>query len=157
MSMPMHLHVVVVGEKGGLAEIVAAVLRGDEIGGINPRILAATTWMAREKSMFSLSGNKHKFSINVALPCVFINPKDIHLWIALDAEGEKDARRNIEQNGPAPAGFYRHVFPDPVVKCGFTISPIPSSKDDLDKWFDDLIENLEPWRKRIWEAFSDSS
>lgn len=153
----MHLNVVVVGKNGGVASIVAAVLRGDKFGGINPRIVSATTWMSRERSLFSLSGNKHKFLIDVAPPCRFINPKDVHLWIVLDDESEEDARRNIAQNGPAPEGFYRGVFPDPVVKCGFDLPPIPSSKDKIDDWFDHLIENLEPWRKRIWEAFSDSS
>jgi hypothetical protein len=157
MSMPMHLHVVVVGEKTEIAGIVAAVLRGKNVGSINPEILAASTSLAREKPMFFLESNKHKFLINVAPSCFFINPKRINLWIALDETSEKDARRNIEMYGPAPEGFYRGVFPDPVVMCGFKIPAIPSSKNEIDDWLDYLIENLQPWRKRIWDAFSDSS
>jgi hypothetical protein len=41
--------------------------------------------------------------------------------------------------------------------CGFKIPAIPSSKNNMDSWLDYLVENLGPWRKRIWDAFSDSS
>ncbi|MCE9644469.1 MAG: hypothetical protein K8S20_00605 [Chloroflexi bacterium] len=157
MSMPMHLSVVVVAERSELAGIAAAVLPGKNIGGINPRILAASSSLSNEKSIFFLSGDKHKILINVAPPCHFINPKRIDLWIALDDESEKDARRNIELYGPPPDNFYRGVFRDPVAMCGFKIPAIPSSKSGIDAWLDELIGNLEPWRKQIWDAFSDSS
>lgn len=157
MSMPMHLFVVVVGENSEIASIVAAVLRGKDVGGINPKILAASTLLSRDEPIIFLESDKHKFHINVPPPCLFINPKRINLWIALDETSESEARKNIQEYGPAPENFYRRVFPDPVVMCGFKIPALPAEKNELDEWLDYLVENLEPWRKRIWDAFVASS
>jgi hypothetical protein len=96
MSMPMPLHVVVVGEKSETAGVVAAILRANRTGSVNPEILAASASLPSEKPMFFLESKKHKFSLNVAPSCFFFNPKRINLWIALDETSEKDARRNIK-------------------------------------------------------------
>lgn len=153
----MHLNVVVVGERSEIAGIAAAVLRGDDIEGITPKILAACTLLSNEKSTFFISGIKHKFPIPVAVPCQYINPREIDLWMALDDASEKDVRRILQIYGPPPDNFYRGVFRDPVAMCGFNVRSIPSSKEGIDDWLDYLIENLKPWKKRIWDAFSDSS
>ena len=70
----------------------------------------------------NLKGLIHEGAIiNVAPSCFFINPKRINLWIALDETSEKGVRRIIEMYGPATEGFYRGVFPDPVVKRQFAL------------------------------------
>jgi hypothetical protein len=52
--------------------------------------------------------------------------------------------------------FCREVFPETVMRCGFSV-PEPPFEPEYEAWFDLLIEKFEPWKKRIWNAFYDSS
>ena len=157
MSMPMHLQVVVASTNSQIAGIAASILRGENDQSICPRISAAHVEAPSNKSAFYIASNEKKFHIEAATSCYVIDVRRVHLWLALDAKCADKVRTYIMHNGPTPTGFYRSVFPEPVVSCGFDTPSIPSTKDGLERWISTLVNNLEPWKQRIWDAFRDSS
>lgn len=157
MSMPMHLLVVVVSSSAQSAAIAASILRGTEDSSICPWISAAHIKPPSSQSSVYIMGNERKINIEPATSYYFINPKKVHLWLALDAKGAEEVGTYIMHNGPAPTGFYRSCFPDPVVRCDFETHWMPSSGEALDQWISVLEVNLEPWKQRIWDAFRNSS
>ncbi|MCX7753748.1 MAG: hypothetical protein N2117_00695 [Anaerolineales bacterium] len=157
MSMPMHLQVVVVSSNSQIAGIAASILRGDNEPSIRPWISAAHVDVPSNKSSFYIASNERKFNIEAATSYYFIDVRRIDLWLALDAQAIEKVRTYIMHNGPPPSGFYRGVFPEPVVPCGFDIPSIPSTKERLDLWLSTLVNNLAPWKEKIWDAFRDSS
>lgn len=157
MSMPQHFQVVVVSTNSQIAGIAASILRGDNDHSICPWISAAYTESPSNKSVFFLTSHERKFNIETATSYYFIDVRRIHLWLALDPKCAQAVRSYLLHNGPTPNGFYRGVFPEPVVPCGFETPLIPSTKEGLERWIKTLEVNLEPWRQQIWEAFRDSS
>jgi hypothetical protein len=153
----MHLQVVVVSTDSQIASIETPILRGDDNQSICPWISAAHLDVPSNKSSFYITSNGRKFGIEAATSYYFVDVRRVHLWLALDAKCVEEIKTFIMHNGPTPSGFYRGVFPDPIVSCGFEITPIPSTKDGLDRWITSLVKNFEPWRQRIWDAFRDSS
>jgi hypothetical protein len=157
MSVPMPLDVVVIGNRGDVAGIAAAILRGEEFGGYNPRISAAWVMVSTDKSAFFATGEGRKLNVDIATSYQLMDARRVDLWLALDATSAESARIYIMHNGPPPNNFYRGVFPDPVVPCGFEIPHMPSTKMAFADWLDLLTENLKPWRERIWNVYRDSS
>ncbi len=157
MSMPSPLNVVVISDNSDIAGIAAAILRGDDIGGYNPRITAASTAFSTEKSPFFTIGDGQKINIEIATPYSLIDVRRVDMWLALDATAAKHVRTYIMHNDPPPNNFYRGVFPDPVVPCGFDIPYRPSTKKGFDEWLGFLTGNLQPWKERIWDIYRDSS
>ena len=157
MSMPLPIKVVIASNDANIAGIAASVIRGNEMAGHRPSFVAADAATFSKEPIFSIAGVEHKYLVLVASPLYLLNPKRIDLWLALDKESEEKALALIKKYGPAPANFYRSKFPTAVEYCGFEITGIPSNKHRLEKWLETLDENLEPWRKRIWDAYSDSS
>jgi len=157
MSMPMHLQVVVVGTNSQITAIAASILRGDNGQSIFPWIAAAHVDVPSNNSSFYITNNERKLKIETAASHYFVDVRRIHLWLALDANSAGKVRTYILHNRPPPNGFYRSVFPEPVVPCGFDIPSIHSTKSSLDHWIGTLVNNLEPWKQRIWDAFRDSS
>ena len=157
MSMPMNLQVVVVSSTSQISSIAASILRGDDNQSICPWISAAHIEVPSNKSSFYIKSNERKFGIEAATSYYFIDVRRVDLWLALDTKCVERVKTFIIHNGPTPGGFYRGVFQEPIVSCGFEIQPMPSTKDGLDGWLNSLIQNLEPWRQRIWNAFRDSS
>ena len=154
MSIPLHLDVVVLATRGVVAGIAAAVLRGNDIGGYNPRISAAGVEFTTEKSPFFVIGEGQKINLEVATSYLLLDVQRVDIWLALDAPAAEHVHTYIAYNGPPPNNFYRGVFPDPVVSSGFELPYMPSNKEGFDEW---LILKLKPWRERIWEVFRDSS
>lgn len=157
MSMPMHLQVAVVGTNSQIAGLAACILRGDDDPSIRPWISAVHVEPPSNKSGFYLTSSERKFPLEVASSYYFVDVRRVHVWLALDAKSLERIRTYVMHNGPAPDGFYRGVFPEPVVTCGFDIPSIPNGKENFDRWVNILINNLEPWKQRIWQAFRDSS
>ncbi len=160
MSMPQHFDIAIISDRypGGseLAASAAAVLRGTgDSGGIQPSFTATSTFSGCRLSL-SRAGVSRALMIAEPVWMPLLNPKEIDLWLALDDKGEASARLMIEKDGPAPGGFYRIVFPDPVVPCGLAL-PDPPLDEKFEPWLEMLTELLAPWRTRIWNAFSDSS
>jgi len=157
LSTPTPLDVVVIGERSDVAGIAAAILRGEDIGGYNPRISAACVKFSTEKSPFFATTDGRKIKVDIAVSYQVVDVRRVDLWLALDATAAERARILVMHNGPPPSNFYRGVFPDPVVPCGFEIPYMPSVKESFDKWLNFLAERLQPWRERIWNAYRDSS
>ena len=146
-----------IAKRSVVAGIAAAILRGNDIGGYSPRISAAGVEFLTEKSPFFVIGNGNKISLDVAVSYQVMDARRVDLWLALDASAIESAYIYLLHNGPPPKNFYRGVFPDPVVPCGFELPYMPSSKTGFDEWLTFLVENLKPWRERIWDVYRDSS
>lgn len=157
MSIPTPLQIIVVSSNSEIAGIAAAILRGDNDQSYCPWISAAHVGSPRHKSSFYISGNERKFNIAVATSYLFIDVRRVNLWLALDAKCAEDIQTYIMHNGPPPKGFYSGAFPEIVSLCGFNTPFIPSTKEGLYYWLDALVDNLKPWKERIWNAFRDSS
>ena len=160
MSMPQYFNVVVISDRwpGGpeLAAATAAVLlHFDSASEITPYITATSTFTGCCLALIR-AGITRGVAVAEPVKAKLLNPQRVDLWLALDKSGEETARALIKQAGPAPVGFYRDVFPDPVVQCGFAL-PDPPHEESFDSWLDFLIEHLAPWRKQIWDAFYLSS
>jgi hypothetical protein len=155
--MPLPITVTIISNNADIAGIATSVIRGNEMKGHRPSFVAAYSSLFASTPIFSIAGVERKVLILVATPYHLLNPKRIDLWLALDQESEEKALTNVARNGPAPQNFYRGIFPTAVANCGFTLPRIPSTKSEIDQWLNFLTDNLEPWKKRIWEAYSDSS
>jgi hypothetical protein len=140
-----------------LAGVAAAVLRGSKVGGYNPLISAAFSSSPERQSLFSIVGNQQQFNIEIAISHLLIDARRVNLWLALDTASMERARIYVLHNGPPPKNFYSGVFLDPVQFCGFDIPWMPKTTADLDDWLQLLSVNLQPWRERIWRAYTDSS
>ena len=158
MSMPQHFHVVIIcetfGYGGEIAAATTTLLRAPDRG-IQPYIVAAATHGTIRLALSEALASRGLVLFR-PVPPQFFDPRSIDLWLALDHLGEIIARRMIDESGPAPIGFYRHPFPDPVARFG---SPIenPPAEARLEKWLDKLSDETKLWRERIWNAFEDSS
>jgi hypothetical protein len=158
VSMPQFFNVVVLHEGspwgGEIAGAAATLLRAPEKG-IKPCIVAAATH-GRCRVALSEALNSRGLILWRAVPPHFFDARSIDLWLALDDRAESVANRRIRDSGPAPRGFYRNVFPDPVQSFGAPIADPPDTPH-LDRWLDELHSATGPWRERIWKAFYDSS
>jgi hypothetical protein len=157
LSIPTPLDVVVIGERSDVAGIAAGILRGNDTESYSPRITAACVTLSVRKTPFFAIGDGRKIKIDVATSYQLIDARRVDLWLALDAAAAEHAQIYIMHNGPPPNNFYRGVFSDPVVPCGFEIPYLSSSKQGFGEWLDFLAEHLTPWRERIWKAYRDSS
>ena len=84
-----------------------------------------------------------------------INPEHIHLWIALDADGEKVAKGLYEKTGDfSNKGVLG--FPERVVRCDF-ILPDLSDPNNFQQLYELLTEQLIPWKDHIWKIMCDLS
>ncbi len=160
MSMPQCFNVAVISDRcpGGpeLAAATAAVLlHFNGANEITPYIVATSTFAGCRLALIR-AGITRGIAVAEPVKANLLNPQRVDLWLALDESGEETAWTLIRQAGPAPVGFYRGVFPDPVVQCGLVL-PDPPHEECLDSWLDFLIEHLAPWRKQIWDAFYLSS
>lgn len=159
MSMPQHFLVVLICEqyeRGGELAAASAALIQREWGGIRPYIVGAGTHY-RVRPAVSLACAQRGAAAGNAVNPSFLDPRHIDLWIGLDESSVAIAQSIVKFRGPAPGGFYRHVFPEPVVEFGRSLPNPPEDETQLDAWLDALTEKLEPWRERIWYAFGDSS
>ncbi len=160
MSMPQYFNVAVISDRhpGGLELALAAavVLRhSDSESGIAPYIVATSTFTGCRPALISACIAR---SAVIAGPvsAYLLNPQRVDLWLALDKSGAETARVLIDQAGPAPVGFYRNVFPAPVVQCDCAL-PDPPRDENFASWLDFLAEHLAAWKKQIWDAFYLSS
>ncbi len=160
MSMPQYFNVAVISDRhpGGpeLALAAAAVLRqSDDDSGIAPYILAASTYTRCRPAVIRACLAR---SAVIAGPvsASLLNPQRVDLWLALDESGETTARVLIDRAGPAPVGYYRDVFPAPVVHLDCAL-PDPPQDESFDPWLDSVAEQLAAWKKQIWDAFYLSS
>ena len=158
MSMPQHFYVAVISDRhpnGGEIAATVTTLLSDFEDPIQPYLAACAThrdcWLALSRALTSRG-----LIFSRPVDPWYLNPKTINLWLALDHYGENTARRVIKEFGRAPKGFYRHVFPDPVVEFGSAL-PEPESEGGLGDWIDLLAGLVEPWKRRLWQAFCDSS
>jgi hypothetical protein len=158
MSMPQHFQVVVIQWSsllgGEIAGAATTLLRAPEQA-FHPYIVAAATHGSCRLALSEALASRGLILWR-PVPPYFFDPRSVDLWLALDETAESFARRRIEESGPAPRGFYRNVFPDPVQRLGTTIADPPGS-ERLGEWLDELQSVIEPWRERIWNAFYDSS
>ena len=157
MSMLSPICVVVISKDADIAGVATSIIRGDKVGGNAPTFVAAYTLPSVFEPILALEGNALRVTILAATPYLLLNPKQIDLWLALDNESEMDAVSHVAMNGPSPQNYFQAEYPTAVTNCGFAIPGIPATKSEIDQWLDSLTENLEPWKKRIWNAFRDSS
>jgi len=160
MSMPQHFHVVVICERYPNGSEVAAAVTSllkcfQDTRGIRPYLVAAATFGTCRLALSNTLSSRGIILSEPVQPSS-LNPKMIDLWLALDDNGKNTARRMIAHSGPAPSGFYRNVFPDPIATFDSLI-PEPPSDRSLIEWLDTLSNLVEPWRNRLWKAFCDSS
>jgi hypothetical protein len=158
MSMPRHFFVAVISGRhhtGG--EVAATVTSLFAFSGdtIQPYLVACATHKYCRPALTSALASRGLIFSRPVDPW-FLNPKTIHLWLALDPLGGSTARSIIKEFGRSPKGFYRQLFPDPVVDFGSPI-PEPETQERLPDWIDLLTTFVEPWQRRLWEAFGDSS
>jgi len=166
MSMPQYLTVAIISGKSNLmaehnfegekASAVAAILKGKYTENI---IAPAFIPIAFSKCRLSLVqfgiSNGFMITYNPAYPRL-INPEEITIWLALDKEGAQQAKERIKQGGSSSNEFYREVFPETVMRCGFTV-PDPPLDSNFQEWFELLTTKFEPWKQRFWNAFYESS
>lgn len=92
---------------------------------------------------------KSPFSINP------VNPEHVHLWIALDEDGEKLAKSIYEKTGDfSNKGVLG--FPRRVVRCEFILPDI-SNPNNFRQLHELLTEQLIPWKDRIYKVMCDYS
>jgi hypothetical protein len=164
--MPQYLTVAVISGKlhltaehnfgGEKASAIAALLKGkDGENKLSPEFLPIAFGKCRLSLVqFGLSKG-FMISGNPAYPRL-INPKEINIWLALDQEGAQQAQERINHGGSSTNEFYKEVFPETVIRCGFPV-PDPPLEPDFQDWFDMLSEKFEPWKQCIWNAFYKSS
>ncbi len=163
--MPQHFYVAVISSEWGVSSAAVAVLGGSGYQGISPYLIPS--------SVYTYSQGKHKWllkagcelglMISESVNALLLDPRHLDVWLALDRDAERYAQQQVKKYGPRRKGFYRRVFPAPVVYCGFDVPSMPTGFADSEavvfykEWFDQLRILFEPWHERIWKAFSDSS
>lgn len=159
MSMPQHFFVVVISQQyegGGELAAATAALFQRNWGGIRPYVIGSCTHYSIRPAL-ARACLRRGVPVGNSISPSFLDPRRIDLWLGLDEGGIELARSIIKGRGPAPGGFYRHVFPEPVVAFGEPLPYPPPDEGQLDAWLDLLIPMLDPWIERIWAAFGDSS
>ena len=178
MRMPPSLHVAVIShrlsvkmnyESGGeLVSTVAAILRGpqkDQDTSVHPYVIP--TGLGKCRLSLSQFGISMGHSIYEPIPPRLLDPDSIHLWLALDNEGQEMAHERIQQfesrymSTPKLTSrndYYSQVFPNPVLNCGFPVpDPLwfsdPPSDSDFQDWFNFLSILFAPWELDIRRAF----
>jgi len=158
MSMPQKLFVAVISDRhpsGGEIAATVTSLLSDFEDPIQPYLAACAIHQDCRPALSRAIASRGLILARPVNPW-FLNPKMGHLWLALDHEGENTARGVIKEFGRSPRSFYRNFFPDPVVGFGSAI-PEPESDKGLEDWIDQLASLVEPWKRRLWEAFCESS
>jgi hypothetical protein len=168
MSMPQILVLAVISGEvsfkkdaqdfgGEKASAVAAILTGkNSETRITPYIIPVAFTRCRMSFIQSVATQGYApIGIKPVYPRL-LNPQEIDVWFALDKEGVQEAQKRIAQQGVSTSAYYREVFPDPVLYCGFSV-PNPPIESNFQDWFNLLIGKFEPWKKRFWKAFEDSS
>jgi len=125
VSMPQHLAVAVISGRPEVAAAVTTILRGHQRG-ISPWFAAASNSpQCRPELAQSLASRG--LVISVPVHPSLLDPREVDLWLALDEEGEADARSLVfSPRGPAPDGFYRTVWPSPVARLHRRVSNPPN-------------------------------
>ena len=155
MSMPEHLAVAVVSGRPEVAAAVATILRGHHRG-VSPWF-AAVSNSPECRPELARSLASRGLVISGPVHPSLLDPREVNLWLALDEEGEADARSLVSSpRGPAPDGFYQTVWPSPVARIHRRVPPPPGSAR-LSSWLDVLEKLAAPWRDKIETAFSHSS
>ena len=161
MGIPKSFFIVVISnDNAELASVVAAILkdgRGYQSADYAPTIIPTCYIGMTQRWAFTKTGIDHNLRIPEITNSYVIDPRRIDLWLTLDEKVMKYPKRLIEKMGPAPDNYYRKIFPDPVVYCGFSVPFIDKSYPTVSSWFDKLKTLFEPWKKRIWDTFSGSS
>jgi hypothetical protein len=155
MSNPQFFTIIVISEKGEYASTVASILDPTPGVGYSPEIIAVSFMGIHDRNIYA-EGLNSGFHINDTIGIKWINPKLVDLWLALDENGEKLARRTVKEKGPAPRTYYRGWFPDPVVRCEIQLPNI-NHYEHLGSWILDIKELMNPWKGKIFKAFYESS
>lgn len=167
MSMPQYFVVAVISGEvsfkndvqnfgGEKASAVAAILTGrNRESSITPFILPVAFSTCRMSFVQSAMTQGYAIGNRPVYPRL-VNPQEIDLWLALDKDGVEEAQKRIAQQGTSTSAYYREVFPDPVLYCGLSV-PDPTSELEFQDWFNLLAKKFAPWKKRIWDAFYESS
>ena len=159
MSMPQHFLVVVISQhypSGGELAAAAAAIIQQGWGGIRPYIVGASSHY-KTRLAVSRAFLSRGLQVGNAVQDSYLDPRSIDLWIGLDEDGLASASNIVKVRGPAPGGFYRDVFPDPVVEFGESLPYSPPDEEDLAAWINTLIPMFDDWKARLWHAFEDSS
>jgi hypothetical protein len=158
VGMPQYFSIVAISGRepagGELATAVATMLFPSR-SGIQPSCAAAAVDTSCRLELIELLVERGLQAHRADLPGT-LDPRSVDLWVALDSEGEALARRLVSEHGPAPDGFYRRLFPEPIVQFGSCLPQLPEASQ-LDAWLASLDSLLEPWRERLWAAFRESS
>jgi hypothetical protein len=159
MSMPQPFQVMVVaGEGEGAGALACAVASALTDAGepVRPWIEAAAPEGAL--NVAELAGLlQQRCGAAIALRAVeSVDARRVHLWLALDGTAEAAARKRVARAGPAPGGFYRLRYPDPVHRLRLDFLA-PGEAGDPRAWLDELASRLAAWKQRLWTDFSDSS
>jgi hypothetical protein len=159
MSMPQYLDVAVVAyEDQQSAATVTALLGGPGSQGIAPYVVSLCVLPGgRIPSPLIEAGRRHGLTIAPGIRMALVNPRLMDLWLCLDARAEAEVRQHVQTYGPAPQGFYRQTFPDPVVSCGFPVPAPPEGQASHEAWLLGLKGLFGVWKDRILQAFYDSS
>ena len=160
MSMPKPLHIVVIShDSAELSSVVTAILRDGHghAPSYHPHIIPSSYLGLTERWELTKAGMRHNLRIPENTNSYVIDPRRIDLWLALDKKVVKYSKRLIKKMGPAPDGYYRNAFPNPVEYCGFLVPFVDKSYPSFEAWFDELKELFDPWKKRIWDAYLQSS
>ena len=166
MGMPQYLRVAVISGPlqlqaeenfgGETAAAVAAILKGkDTENDLAPEFLPVAFGRCRSSLVQFGISQGFKISHEPMYPRL-LNPKEIHLWLALDKEGIHHAKERTKEAGSSSNAYYQDVFPQTVMPCGFPV-PNPPLEPNFQDWFNLLAEKFEPWKRRIWNAFYESS
>lgn len=155
----MFFTVAVISENSGeIASTVCALLGGPGNIKIEPHIVAAKVLdLKRNEREHLYAGEEYGLRISESVDLRILDPRHIDLWIALDKKAQASAMRRVNEAGPAPGNFYRHIFPQPVVFCGFHVPSLQEHHGIYRSWFDALRVLFDPWKQKLWDAFCDSS
>jgi hypothetical protein len=159
MSMPQYFRIAVVSyEDREIASIVTAIL-GWPPNQMSPCVVpvCALDPGPNNNNELITAGYRYGLRISETIDLHLLEPEKVDLWIALDERAEFWARSIIEKAGPTPQNFYRAVFPDPVVQCGFHVPSLQENNNSYKDWLEKLKTLFSPWKWRLWEAFCDSS
>ena len=159
MSMPHYFVVAVVAYNDqSAAATAAALLGGPGNQGIAPHIAPVCVLPRALNSLtFIEAGHRQGLVIAQCVDLFLVDARRVDLWLCLDDKAEDSVRRHIRLNGPAPKGFYRSEFPDPVMRCQSVIPPLPETADLYEMWLETLRRLCTPWQRRIMQAFGNSS
>jgi hypothetical protein len=151
VGMPQPLTICVFGYDGEQTSTVTALLNKDA----GPDIVGVCHQGIGERKLF-LEGYKLGLIINTPMSMRWIKPKYIGLWIALDKYSYNVANDIVKKDGCDNTGYYRKLFPDPVILLDIErirIFQYPA----INLWINELEENIDPLRENINFAYFNSS